>query len=239
MSTYCRNRASEDCPNLLKRALNSILNQTFHDFELILIDDGSKDGTEAVCREYVAKDSRIRYVRNDINSGFPAKRYNEGMLLAKSNYLMYMFDDDIWYPNAIEDLYKAITNKHKDCGMVYGLGVIKRDGYEDYIGGEWDMAHLEYENFLFNLAVIVKREVINIVGGYDESEVMRRSCDWDLWYRIGKKFPVARITIPIGEWSKQPDGVGQIFQFDYKAMRNMQRNPKREVPLKGKLQEVV
>jgi len=97
------------------------------------------------------------------------------------------------------------------------------------------MDNLMHSNQLFNLAVIVKRETINLVGGYDEIDTFRRCCDWDLWLRIGQQFPVARITIPIGEWTRQPDGLVELFPFDYKAMRNIQRRKNREVPLKGKL----
>ena len=235
MSTYSRNKPSFDCPNLLKRALDSVLAQTFRDFELILIDDGSVDGSEAVCREYAARDSRIRYVRHDDNSGRPALRYNEGILLAKSDYFTFMFDDDFWFPNAIEDLYKAITGEHKNCGMVYGLGALKRPETTLFIGGEWNMDMLLNCNLLFNLAVIVKREVINKVGGYDESDIFRRCCDWDLWYRIGMEYSVARITVAVGEVTTQPDGLVNRFPYDYRAMRNVQRRKNRDVPLKGKL----
>lgn len=233
MSTYSRNRSAPDCPNLLKRALDSILAQTFTDFELILIDDGSVDGTAEVCKEYALKDSRIRYIRHEDNSNRPAVRYNEGMLLAKSDYFMFMFDDDFWFPNAIADLYKAITGEHKNCGMVYGLGRMQMPNNTYYIGGEWNPEMLQYDNILFNFSVIVKREVINKVGGYDESDLFRRSCDWDLWLRIGREYSVVRITVPVGEISTQPDGLVQRFTFDYKAMRNVQRRPNRDVPLKG------
>jgi glycosyltransferase involved in cell wall biosynthesis len=235
MSTYCRNRPSGDCPNLLRRAVDSILSQTFKDFELILIDDGSVDGTESVCREYTEKDARVRHIRHERNcEGYTAKRYNEGMAFAKSDYFMFMFDDDMWFPNAIADLYGAITGEHRDCGMVYGLASFQDDGAR-ILGSEWNLEMLKHGNFLGNLAVIVKREVINAVGGYDEDEVFRRMCDWDLWLRIGLAYPVARIPVVVGELSKQTDGIESTIPLDYRGMRNIQRRPNRELPLKGKL----
>ena len=236
MSTYCRNRQGACCTSILERSIESILGQTFKDFELILIDDGSRDGSEAVCRKYAAQDSRIRFIRHDDNSGCcPAIRYNEGMALAKSDYFMFMFDDDIWFPNAITDLYGAITGEHKDCGMVYGLALLRAELANILIGGDWKLECLKYENLLANLAVIVKREVINAVGGYDESQVFRRMCDWDLWLRIGMAYSVARIPLVVGEISKQPDGIEATVPLDYKGMRNIQRRQNRELSLKGNL----
>ena len=61
VSTYNRNRGVDSCPNLLKRAIDSILNQTFENFELVLINDASTDGSHEVCLEYANKDTRVRY----------------------------------------------------------------------------------------------------------------------------------------------------------------------------------
>src|ERR1039457_5558884 len=121
LSTYCRNRPGLDCPNLLRRAIESVMTQTFKDFELILIDDGSKDGSEQVCKEYAAKDARIKLYRYEVNSGLPAKRYNDGMSVATTDFFMFMFDDDWWVSSAIETLYGAIAWTGKGYGMVYGL----------------------------------------------------------------------------------------------------------------------
>ena len=98
MSAFRRNHGDKNCPNMLRRSLDSILGQSFRDFELVLIDDGSTDGTEQVCREYEKLDSRIRLYRFEKNSGLPAKRYNDGMRLAQADYFMYMFDDDTLFP---------------------------------------------------------------------------------------------------------------------------------------------
>lgn len=235
MSTFRRNRSSYDCDNLLKRAIDSILTQTFTDFELLLIDDGSSDGSEAVCREYAAKDSRIRYIRHDDNSGFPAIRYNEGMLLAKSDYFMFMFDDDFLMPHAMADLHKAITGEYKSCGMVYGFCLWNYNGNIRPIGREWDLEWQESNNAVPNLAVIVKREVINVVGGYDETMTFKRACDWDLWLRLGKQFMVGCIKKVVANVSTQTDGLQLNLPNGMADMKKEQSNPNRVFPLVGKL----
>ena len=163
MSTYSRNRSEGNCPNLLRRALDSIVNQTFKDFELVLLDDGSVDGSEQVCREYADKYKFINYIRFEENSGLPAKRYNDGIDASKSDYIMFMFDDDKLYQNAVKELYDAITEKYSGFAMVYGLVNYMNasaGGPLAYnFGAEWDVERIKSQNFLCNNSVIIKRSV--------------------------------------------------------------------------------
>ena len=76
----------------LRRCMESILNQTFNDFEIILIDDGSTDNSHAVCNQYAKKDSRVRVIPTN-HIGVGAVR-NLGLLDAKGNYIMFCDSDD-------------------------------------------------------------------------------------------------------------------------------------------------
>lgn len=170
MSTYNRNGPGYQCENLLKRAISSITIQTFRDFELVLIDDASTDGTHLVCEQAAREDARIRFVRKSNNSGaLPAARYNEAIYKSRGRFILSMFDDDELAPNALQDLYHAITRETPDSGMVYG--------YIDYIdtstgefiaprrfGENYDFARLTQGNFIANLSFLVKRDVLNDVG---------------------------------------------------------------------------
>lgn len=195
MSTYSRNRGDEQCPNFFKRALQSILEQTFTNFELILIDDGSTDGTAEVSKKYAESDPRIRYIKFDLNSGLPAKRYNQGISLAKGKWIAFMFDDDEWLPNALEDLYQSIVHLPSIYGMVNGTveyyfiqNGVNNMGHSDF-GMESDSFRgLFMSNRLANNSVLIRREVFDQVGGYDETQCMRRICDWDLWIRIAIRY---------------------------------------------------
>lgn len=240
MSTYCRNRKEGNCENLLKRALDSILAQTFTEFELILVDDGSTDGSHEVCKEYADKDKRIFYKRFDENSGTPAKRYNDGMMMSTAPYITFMFDDDKWYPNALKYLYEAITVEHKHHGLVYGLVnyMNQRTGAPLALnfGADWSQEAIEKQNFLCNNAVIVPRDVINKVGGYDEAPIIKRLCDWDLWLRIGREYPVKRITKLIGEvYAYHDDSIGVTIELDMEGIRKHQEGPERILKLQGEL----
>ena len=97
MSTY--NRAP-----LLSRAIDSILNQTFTDFEFIIIDDGSSDKTPEILAEYAKKDKRIRVITNNPNKGL-IYSLNKGLQEAKGKYIARMDDDDISLPNRFMKQY--------------------------------------------------------------------------------------------------------------------------------------
>lgn len=98
----------------LKQSIDSILNQTFKDFEFIIINDGSTDGTENIILSY--KDSRIVYVKNDINLKL-IKSLNKGINLARGKYIARMDADDISLPQRLEEEYKFME-QHPDIGAV-------------------------------------------------------------------------------------------------------------------------
>lgn len=235
LSTYNRFRQEGECKSLLKRALDSILNQSFKDFELILIDDCSTDNTQAYCKEIALNDSRVQFFHFKKNSGIPAKRYNFGISVSRGKYVTFMFDDDELELNALRDLHQSIEGHHKNCGMVYGLSTYYRgkDGKNiDTLGGKWGWNKINTFNFIANNAVIVKRSVIDLLGGYDEDPVFLRVCDWDLWWRIGRKFKIGRINVKVSNvFSELPDSIGNNKLLDLEAYKT-RRKQHRLLPLK-------
>lgn len=185
LPTYCRGDNG-----LLKKAIDSVLEQTFISFELIIVDDGSVDSTQALVSSYLQKDNRILYIRNDCNSGLPAVRVNQGILHARGKYIAYQFDDDRWTQNGLELLVNAIE-KQKELSLVYGqwesydvkqkVNVLHKEEFHYY--------KLISGNFIANNSVIHHKEIFNRYGMYDCSIIMRRVCDWDLWLRWAKEIP--------------------------------------------------
>lgn len=101
----------------LSRALDSLLNQTCRDFELIISDDASSDGSEEICRSYAEKDKRIRYIRQPQNIGISA---NMIFLLkeAKGKYFMWAANDDLWANDFIQQLVRA-HEEHPECIVAF------------------------------------------------------------------------------------------------------------------------
>ena len=95
--------------NFIEKSLETILNQTFQNFELIISDDGSTDGSELICRKYSEKDSRVKYIRQAKNLGI-SKNMEFLLTLAHSKYFMWAGDDDLLAPTFIEKLINSLEN---------------------------------------------------------------------------------------------------------------------------------
>lgn len=100
----------------LKPCLDSILNSTYQDLELVLVDDGSTDGSSIVCDHYAGQDKRVRVI-HQANGGLPAAR-NTGIKLAKGEYLQFIDGDDVVHPNMLQLLFDAINSGDYDFSMV-------------------------------------------------------------------------------------------------------------------------
>ena len=232
VSTSGKNRAEGACPNLLRRAIDSILAQTFSDFELILIDDASSDGTEKVCRKYAKHDDRIRFSRFEHSSGYHAVRYNDGMLQSRGEFIAFMFDDDLLYPKALSVLLAGFEGKSDEVGMIYGLGNFYDSRTSRPIslnfGGDWLPDRLRNQNAICNNAVLIRRHVIDHVGGWDEDTSMRRICDWDHWLRIGSLYDAVRIDTLVGEqFAFHHDSIGVTVPLDLAGAKARQISRKR------------
>ena len=99
----------------LREALESLLAQTFSDFELIISDNASSDGTERICREYAAQDARIRYVRQPVNQG-AAANFQYVLDLAGAQYFMWAAHDDVYFPQHLQQL--VTCHDSSDCLLV-------------------------------------------------------------------------------------------------------------------------
>lgn len=125
----------------LRQALDSLLAQTFTNFELVISDNASTDGTEAICRQYAAEDKRIRYVRAETNRGMHWN-FNKVLELACGEYFMWAASDDRWANDFISSLLNALQADQDAIGAFppyqfveaeTGKNVegIRRFGYED------------------------------------------------------------------------------------------------------------
>ena len=92
----------------MKQSIDSVINQTYANWELLIVDDGSTDNTAAIAREYAEKDNRIKYYKNPQNMRLP-KTLNRGFSLATGDYLTWTSDDNYYYPTALE------KNVHNPC----------------------------------------------------------------------------------------------------------------------------
>lgn len=172
---------------LLSRAIESVLSQSFASFELIVMDDGSTDGTADMLAEFVKRDDRVIHVRHDNNSGLPALRVNEGLMMARGRYCAYQFDDDTWTKDALSALVGELEGD-SSYDVAYGKALAKlAGGGEICLGEPFNYSSLMEGNRIANNSLVHRRSVFERFGGYDMHLVMRRLCDWDLWLRWGRQ----------------------------------------------------
>ncbi|MDP3948325.1 MAG: glycosyltransferase [bacterium] len=176
---------------LLKRALQSIFEQSFSDFELIIINDASTDGTRVFLDELAKKDARVRPAHHNRNY-YPdiSRTLNDGLKLARGKYIARLDDDDYWCDN--DKLKKQIEffDSHPDY-VVVGGGTIVID--------EKDMERFRYQkletdkairtkalmaNPFTHSTVMFRRDVALEVGGYGD---FKNAEDWELWLKMGTR----------------------------------------------------
>jgi len=178
----------------LQRAIESVLSQSFGDLELIVVDDGSADGTADLLAEIQRADPRLVHVRHELNCGLPALRVNEGIELARGEWIAFQFDDDEWLDGALEALVAA-ARETAEPSLVCGASLLVGPGEEEreLPGAEVNLLTLSFQNRIANNAALLPRAAFAICGLYDPHVGMRRFCDWDLWIRCAHRLPVVAV----------------------------------------------
>jgi glycosyltransferase involved in cell wall biosynthesis len=202
---------------LLAFAVLSVLNQTYQDFELIVVDDGSSDNTVDVVTGF--RDNRIRLIRHSTSKGGAAAR-NTGIRSSIGDYLAFLDDDDEWLPDKLRLQMNIFRVSSSTIGCVYtGYLYIERSSGSvisrtvPQKKGDLSEALLR-GNCLGSggSSVVLTRECINAVGMFDED--LPSYQDYDLWIRISKQFsfdyvvePLVRVYVHNNSISKNWDAV--------------------------------
>lgn len=174
----------------VRAAIDSIRVQTFRDWELLIVDDGSTDETPHLLHEAQQGDARICVIRNEVNLGL-ATALNRGIHLAKGNLIARMDADDVSMPDRL-DRQVTFMRENRDVDVLGGaaelvndqgevIGILRRPESHDVLLGE------RYSRTPFvHPSIMARREFFSALGGYDER--LRKSQDYDLWLRGAEKF---------------------------------------------------
>lgn len=177
ISTYNR-------PERLKKALKSVLAQTYQDFEIIVVVDGKLSTIADVVKEFA--DPKITFTSID-HFGNDTKPKNTGILASKGDYIAFLDDDNEFRPDHLQALYNAIKDSPK-LDLVYGDRWIvdEAQNIKDQIGIYYDYnpSLLLVRNYIDTSDVLVRREALFKVGGFDER--YKKYVDWNLWVRMSK-----------------------------------------------------
>jgi GT2 family glycosyltransferase len=193
-----------------RKAVNSILHQTLRNIELIVIDDGSTDGTAQQIEAFMAADGRVSCLRHPENIGLPAISEYEAFARARGEFVAFGFDDFIFEPNALSDLVAfPLTSSrsvvHGYVGWFDGGGNLGKDPVPH--------EQMKFFNFLANAGFLVPRAILEDVGLFDPHIAAARLCDWDLWCRILKKYPIYRAPVFVGieHGNTRADSLGNTY----------------------------
>jgi glycosyltransferase involved in cell wall biosynthesis len=172
--------------NLLPRAIESIVEQTCSSWELLIIDDGSTDNTEEVLQKYLS--SKVRYVKCP-HSGLPAIARNVGIHKAQGEWIAFLDSDDVWLPEKLEKQMQVIR---------------------DYVSGPDRKAGIYFEellldNFIVASTVLVRRDCLLEIGGFNESSYLLVGEDYELWLRLSITHKIEYLSEPLVIYRDLPE----------------------------------
>lgn len=178
----------------LPEAIESILRQTWSDFEVVAIDDCSQDRTWEVIRAYADRDRRIRAYRNESNLGIAGNR-NRGVSLARGKYLMWQDADDISMPARMER-QRQFLESHPEVGIVGGFLELFRDstvlGVRRYPGDDAALRKCIFRySPIAQPAAMVRMEALRAAGEYDLR--FPPAEDLDMTFRVGERYKLGNL----------------------------------------------
>ena len=182
--------------------LQSVFAQTYKNYEIIVVDDGSIDNTKEVLRPYMGK---ITYIYKE--NGGPASARNVGIKHAQGEYIAFLDSDDTWLPEKLEKQVDYLK-KHPEIGLVFTDCVrFDEKGLEEQRSKKYPlfkenytMTDLFWGNFIPTLTVMTKREYLKEVGYFDENPKIQGSEDYDLWIRIAQEFKICYISQALAKY---------------------------------------
>jgi glycosyltransferase involved in cell wall biosynthesis len=194
--------------DLLPRALNSVLQQTFVDFEVLVVDDGSTDKTAALMAKYQERDDRVRYLDQPQNAGVSAAR-NRGLREARGVFMAFLDSDDEWLPYKLERQVALFQRLSERVGLIYGGVENVGPGGERNIHtprhrGDIRSTLLERNVIHGTSGVTLRRATVERVGFFDEG--IPAVEDYDYWLRVAKEYEVDFISEPLIRYY-EPDDV--------------------------------
>lgn len=180
-----------NCAKYLPQTIKSVLNQSYKNLEIIVVDDGSTDDTEEILKPFL---SNIIYIKKR-HSGVSDAR-NLGIERAKGNFIAFLDSDDFWTPEKLEVQMDHFRN-NPDVGLVYSSNCfIDEDGNELIVPQRvskegkykmcrgWVFRRLLFINFIPTSSVVAKTECLKKAGGFNP--YFKKSQDYDLWLRIAR-----------------------------------------------------
>ena len=179
----------------IEETLYSVVNQTYRNLEIIVVDDSSEDKTLEKVKSFARKDNRIKYYVIN-HAGLPSATRNFGIEKSKADLIAFLDGDDIWSKNKLQEQVTFFL-KHPELNFIYSMSVTF--GEVNIFSPIYEVLPLLHKaaktrdelikngNSITCSTVLVKTEVIKQTGGFDENPILKAVEDYDLWLRIAEK----------------------------------------------------
>jgi glycosyltransferase involved in cell wall biosynthesis len=178
----------------LQETIESVLNQTYQDFEIIIVDDASTDGSPEIIKSFIKKyPDKIKVFWHKKNKGCPAATKNTGIKHAKGDFIAFLDQDDVWYPDKLKKQVNILEKEQKIIANFANTDIFD-ESRQKIIGKKWSFIppfppqrllriRLLQGNFIQSTSsAIAKKEILNKIGGFDEK--MKMTDDYELWLRL-------------------------------------------------------
>ncbi len=210
----------------LPETIESILSQSWQDFEIIIVDDGSTDNTQGVVRAF--NSNKIQYIGQE-NSGGPSRPRNVGIHHARGKYISLFDSDDLMSRNKLEEAV-AFLERYPDLGLLFANFEVCNecgdsfpgtflDTFQEFcdlpkkqVGKKWFIIesavayeHLFNENFIGTSGAVIPRSVFLSVGGFDES--IAGPEDRDMWLRISRRYALGYLDVVGHRYRRRDTGI--------------------------------
>lgn len=174
----------------LAQSIESCIDQSFEDWELLIIDDCSSDSSAMIAQEFEKKDSRIHYYKNEVNLKLP-RSLNRGFSLAKGKYLTWTSDDNYYRVDALKKMLYALQSRKADFVFAGSTVINGRDEVIERKTVSENPKHFIWHHNIVGACFMYSREVYQKTGEYDPNVFLCE--DYDYWLRIFPRFRVVYV----------------------------------------------
>ena len=182
----------------LTECLDGIRAQTFQDFQLIITDDGSTDGSPALISDWLSKNSvSAHFIRHESNRGL-CPTLNEALAAVQGKYLAKISTDDVWLPDKLARQIQEMESLSDRVAVLYGDALqmneagkllprryLSEVGFDGVAPSGRIFRSLVRRNFVHGVTTLIRTGCLRTVGGYDESLAYE---DWDMWLRLAQRY---------------------------------------------------
>lgn len=207
----------------LREAIDSILIQTFEEFEFIIIDDGSTDSSREIIRSYV--DPRIRFFENETNLGI-SETLNRGIALASCELIARMDADDVSYPHRLQKQYDYMM-QHPNCALLSTWARVITDDKRfvrlERYRSKFYYYNLTFECWMYHPTIMFRKQPVEAVGMYS----MKYSEDYDLFWKVSTAFEIGNLAEALVDYRLSPTSLNTVLkrtEYDIANEQNVLRN---------------